>query len=419
VLGLAALGFLVRMGYGLRVGPPTGIGDDFWYHTVANNIASGRGFASPFFSLGPDGREVLGMGGEPVPTAFHLPLFPLVLAIASKLGADGVRAHEAVGWLCGAGTVAGIGFAGRRLAGERAGLIGAGLAAVYLPLVVNDSLGFSESLYGALIALVILAALRIREEPTAGRAVALGAALGLAALTRQEALLLAVLLIPVVTSAGGVRRRNVALMLAATAALTLPWAIRNTLTFDQPVLLTTGDGSVVGCANEHQTYFGGLLGSCNHDPAATRAGRSNIRNEAKKSDLWRSDGLDYARDHASRLPAVLAARVGRTWGIFPLSPRERAVQAAFAQRHIYRLEYVAMVSYWAGLALAIWGAVLLRRSGRGGLWLLAAPTVLVTLVSLAGYGDTRFRQAAEIPLLLLAAVALDWLASSRARSLRP
>jgi hypothetical protein len=176
---------------------------------------------------------------------------------------------------------------------------------------------------------------------------------------------------------------------------------------------------VLGCANEHETYFGGLLGSCNHDPAATRGGRSHIRNEARRSDLWRSEGFRYARDHASRVPAVLAARAGRTWGFFPLSPRERARQAAFAERHIYSLEYVAMASYWVVLALAVWGAVLIRRSRSGGLWLLAAPVVLVTAVSLTGYGDTRFRQAAEVPLVLLAAVALDRLASSRGRSPLP
>src|SRR4051812_12276980 len=78
-----------------------------------------------------------------------------------------------------------------------------------------------------------------------------------------------------------------------------------------------------------------------------------------------------------------------------------------------------MASYWVVLALAIWGAVLIRRSRSGGLWLLAAPVVLVTAVSLAGYGDIRFRQAAEVPLVLLAAVALDRLASPRGRSPLP
>ena len=56
----------------------------------------------------------------------------------------------------------------------------------------------------------------------------------------------------------------------------------------------------------------------------TPAGRHVDPNEAVQSDRWRDEGIAYARHHAVRLPAVVAARVGRTWELFPFSPIERA-----------------------------------------------------------------------------------------------
>jgi hypothetical protein len=289
------------------------------------------------------------------------------------------------------------------------------MAALYVPLIVNDSLLMSESLYGLLIALALLAGVRLLERPSAARSLALGAALGLAALTRQEALLLALLLVPVVVRAGGPRVRNAALVLAAVALLTAPWALRNSLEFDRPVLLTTGDGSVIGCANQHETYYGGIVGSCNHDIGATRGGRSDIRNEAERSELWRDDGLEYAADHAGRVPFVVAARIARTWSVYPLSPRAKAQHGEFLYRRIEWLEYVSMASLAVVLALAAAALVLVRRRAFP-VWLFVAPVVLVTVTSALGYGETRFRQAAEVSLVVLAALGVELLRRRRAKA---
>jgi hypothetical protein len=133
-----------------------------------------------------------------------------------------------------------------------------------------------------------------------------------------------------------------------------------------------------------------------------------------RSELWREDALDYAGDHAGRVPFVMAARVARTWSIYPLSPREKANHGAFLFRHIYELEYAAMASFAIVLVLAAAGLGLVRRAGAAA-WLLAAPLVLVTVVSALGYGDTRFRQAAEVALVVLAAAGVERLLSGRAR----
>jgi hypothetical protein len=54
------------------------------------------------------------------------------------------------------------------------------------------------------------------------------------------------------------------------------------------------------------------------------------------------------------------------------------------------------------------GALILRRRGET-LALLLAPLALVVAVSILGYGTPRFRVPAEIPLVVMAAIALETL----------
>jgi 4-amino-4-deoxy-L-arabinose transferase-like glycosyltransferase len=272
---------------------------------------------------------------------------------------------------------------------------------VFLPMISREALLQSESLYGLLLALTLLAALRLRESSSARNALALGAAIGLAALTRGEALLLVPLLALPLTWR---KPRALALACAAVVLVCLPWSVRNSLEFDQPTLITTGDGSVIAGANLHSTYYGSLLGDWDFQGLYnTPAGRHPSINEAVQSDRWRSEGVDYARDHASRLPVVLGARVLRTWDLYPFSPVERARTGSDYYNHIRALEYAGQLELLLVVALAILGALDLRRR-REPLWPLLSLVVLATLVSLLGHGDPRYRHAADVALVVLAGV---------------
>jgi dolichyl-phosphate-mannose-protein mannosyltransferase len=405
-LGLAALtllAFAVRLAYGLAADLPRGLGDDIWYHSVANGLVDGRGFSDPFRSIGPNGI-LFGTAGDPIPTAFHPPLFPWLLAVLSELGLRSYTAHLALGWAFGAGTVLVIGLIGRRLGGERAGLLAALAGALYLPLAINDSLGMSESLYGLTIALVLLAALRFHERPDARRAAWLGAAIGVAALTRKEALVLVVLLAPLVVRAAPRGWRRLGITAAVAVVLLLPWSIRSSLEFDRPVFVSTADGSVIAGANLPSTYHGDMLGGWDFNGLySTPTGRADIRNEAVQSERWRREGIDYALDHAGRLPVVIAARLGRTWSVYPFAPADKAQFASDNYDHMRRTEYAAMLAYLAALLLAAYGFPTVPRQLR---WLLLAPVALVMAVSVLGFGDLRFRQAADVVLALLAGLGV-------------
>ena len=55
--------------------------------------------------------------------------------------------------------------------------------------------------------------------------------------------------------------------------------------------------------------------------------------------------------------------------------------------------------------LAVVGAVQLRRRGEP-FWPFLMPVALVTLLSILGHGDPRYRHAADVSLVILAGVGL-------------
>jgi 4-amino-4-deoxy-L-arabinose transferase-like glycosyltransferase len=390
---IAAAGVVIRVLYTLFEAPwpPAGLDDQFYFSALPKLVADGEGFVNPFlFVL---------QGGVSLPTAEHPPLHTVVLAGLAELGGTSPDAQRLTGAVFGAGTIVVIGLLARRLAGDRAGLLAAGLAAVYPVLVATDGALMSESLYVALVGAGLLAALRLADAPGAGPAALLGAIVALAALTRSEALLmLPLVLLGILRTRPG--RRAAAVAVAAFAVVLIPWTARTWSAFDQPVAISTNSGSAIGGANCRETYFGDQLGGWRPQCLPDR-GRGN---EAEHMAGLRRDGVDYARDHAGRLPTVLAVRLARVWNVYdPLQTPEGRSE---------RAEKLGVAMYFLLVPLALAGAFLLRRRGRE-LWILAVPVLLVCATALLTYGNQRFRAPAELTLVVLAAVALD--AAWRAR----
>ena len=165
----------------------------------------------------------------------------------------------------------------------------------------------SETLYGLLVAVSLLAAYRYLDRPDTRSAVILGALLGLTALTRGEALLLfPLLLVPAIRRPGGWRGAAVAVVVFA--AVLTPWTIRNWSAFDRPVLVATNSGTAIAGANCDATFASGdKLGGWNPPCIQEHPGL----NEAEHHAEALREGLEYAGDHLGRLPVVLAARAGR------------------------------------------------------------------------------------------------------------
>jgi hypothetical protein len=270
---------------------------------------------------------------------------------------------------------------------------------VYPVLVAADGALMSESLYGLLVTGALLAAFRHREQRDLGSAAALGALIALAALTRSEALLLMPLLAWPLTlhvpGRGRVKRAAAATLVCL--AVLAPWTIRNAERFHQLVVISHNDSTVIAGANCPTTYYGADLGGWDFGCISQRV---TLR-EGVQADRWRTQGLHYAGRHLSRLPVVLGVRVLRTWDFY--QPRG---QEAYAEGRARWADEAGVAVYYVLLALAVIGALRLRRSDPGALWILLATVALVTISSLLGYGLPRFRHAAEPAIVVLAASTL-------------
>jgi hypothetical protein len=172
------------------------------------------------------------------------------------------------------------------------------------------------------------------------------------------------------------------------------------------VLVSTGYGGVLAGANCAAAYGGTDLGSWNVE-CALRAQRPG--NEAVVASQESRDALDYARDHAGRLPAVLSVRLLRTWELYQPF-RVRAFEWAEIQGWVVRAEALGL---YLLLPLGAWGALTVRRRRRP-LWPLLAPIALVLLTSAGFYGLARFRYAADISLVVLAGAGLGAFLERRA-----
>ena len=303
----------------------------------------------------------------------------------------------------GAATIVVIGLLARRIAGDRAGLIAAALAALYPAFISSDTAVMAETPFGLFVALALLAAYAYRDHPTARGAALLGAAIGLSALARGEGLLLLPLLALPLCLTSGRDWRALGVATLAAAVVIAPWTVRNLATFERPVPLSTNEGTLLAGANCDETYGGRDIGSWSID--CVKGGGEG--DESVASARYRREGIDYALDHPGRWPAVAGARLLRTLGL--MQPVRQADNAEGRGRTI---EIVAAPVSWLLAVLAAWGAIALRRRGVV-IWPLAAGVGLAVAATLLGYGVPRFRQPADIAVVVLAAAAIDTLLARR------
>jgi hypothetical protein len=229
-----------------------------------------------------------------------------------------------------------------------------------------------------------------------------GALLGVAALARSEALIfLVVLALPLCLRHRPWRwagLRLLAVTCAATALTIAPWTMRNWIVFGEPVLISLNDATVIAGANCESVYHGKDIGGWT---IACLAKRDVDLPEPEQHRIWRQQGLDYAREHLVDLPRVMLVRVLRTWDLYQPSRQTR-----FAEGRDRNVELAGVYTYLVLLLpLSVYGAVLLRRRGHP-LLILLSPAAVVTVTAIFGYGLPRFRHAANLTMLVLAAVAI-------------
>jgi hypothetical protein len=397
---LTVAGLVLRIVYTLVVAPDQLGFDAIWYELQSQTLARGDGYVDPdtFYRL-----------GQSVPTANFPPLWPLLLAAVSKIGLDTERAHQIVGALLGTATIVLTALVGARVAGRRAALVAAALVAFSPLLVAADGSLMSESLFVTLITGAVLVAYRALDQPTWPWFALLGATLGLAALARSDALIVAPLLIGATAwrcASASVSRRMVlaGVALILTCLLLSPWVIRNDAQMGEPIALSSNSGSVLEGANCATAYSGELLGAW--DARCLVVTREPGQSELDWSAAGRQAGIDYARDHVGRLPLVGTARIMRAWSVW--NPVDQAELEAIETRS-RNWQVVGGIVAVALLALAVPGTVLLVRR-RAAIAPLVAVTAGVSIAALAANGNTRFTLAGQPAVAIAAATFMVWLA---------
>ena len=415
-VGLAAIAVLalaIRVGYVLGWHHPERIGGDaFYYHFGANLLADGKGFLNPFRLI---------YDHIHTPGANHPPLYLMALSIGSVVGLDSYFDHQLLSCLMGTATVVVIALVARRIAGPRAGLVAAFVAAVYPNLWFNDAMVLSETLVQLMSALVLLTAYVFWERRSVRSAVVLGLMVGLAALTRAEMIMLSVLLI--VPLCLLLRRttwwRKVALLALAAvgvSVLVLPWSAYNTSRFAERTYISTGLGQTKAAANCDETYYGPFPGWKSYP--CFLAIPTPPGDESQESVAYDKVANDYIAAHRGAQKRVMLQRIGRTWALYqPV----KEIQLDRIDKRQLPASKVALGMYYLLAVASVGGAVLVRRRG----WpvlplvsLLLAVTVAVALT----FGQTRYRASAEVSLVVLGSVLFaavpTWLGRVRRGGLR-
>ena len=376
-------------------------GDARFYHDTANLLVDGKGFVSPFFS------------DRTIEAAEHPPLYSILLAVPSLIGFDTVLGHRAFSCLLGAGIVFLTGLVGRRVAGERAGLIAAGIAALYPNVWSPDTMLQAETASTLATIAAVFLAYRYLDAPSIGRLTAVGAVAGLGALARSELLLLAFVLV------GGLvmltkdvphatRMKWLGAGVATPILVIAPWSIYNATRFDDPVLLSTQIDPLLASANCDTTYSGDLQGYYDINCAIQVAQRERIDPYADQSvqgNVYRREAFDYVGDHLGDVPKVVVTRLLRIVGLY--EPERYIRMDDFVEGRDSWVARSGLYSFYVVAATAIAGIVVLRRRRDVALFPLLAPIAVVIVTVIVTYASTRFRAAAEPTLCVLAAAAVD------------
>jgi len=406
-------------------------GDAVYYHEAGNLLADGKGFIDPYrYLFGAteqvplaDGTtvEVVTPVGHLEPTAGHPPMYVMYLGAFSALGLRSVAAHQIASILLGSASILLAGLLGRSWRNERTGLIAAVLTAIYANIWINDTAVMSETAAIFFTFVATLFGLRFLRDPSRKNAAIFAVAGSFAALSRAELVLFVPILAAVVLWRAPLpwRERFLRYGIAGIVccAVLAPWVIRNNLVMKERVTLSDGSGTVMVQANCDETYYGRHLGywslPCGYPQPFGPNGE--LLDESQRDVVVRARATEYISNHKARLiTVVVPARIGRVWGLY--EPLEQ-IRLDIGEGRPSIPAKLGFLQYLIFAPAAIAGAVIQWRRREPvlviGLW-----AVLATITAATAFGTTRYRTAAEVSIVMFAAITIEalWLIVQRRRS---
>jgi hypothetical protein len=359
-------------------------------------------------------------------------MFTVFLAVLDKVGFDSAGWWRAATALVGSIGVGLIALAGWRLAGDREhttgehsrrlALIAGTIAAVNPLLWSRDADLLVESLMIPLLALVVLAALRLWRRPTWASAAWLGAAVGVSWLTRSEMIALLPCMIPLFYGlrSESMRRRIGLFALAGAVAVALmaPWIAYNFGRFEHRVYFSTNLGMAQLLGSCDATYYGADFGYWTFE-CVNPVDTSTVADESGSERKLGSTARSYILDHKGRTVVEMAARTGRFWGVYqPVDTVSRWAHQEGQGTFVARSSWVTLAVL---VPFAVVGGWQLRKR-RTPISPLLAPVAVATFAATVLIPIPRFRVGADVAIVILAAVGIDFVwqrVSRRASSPSP
>jgi len=191
--------------------------DEQHYHQLGRSLARGHGFAWP----------------PGTPTSIRPPAYPFFIAGVWWLtGRESLQAVRAAQVALSLLTVVLVYRLGRLVFDDRTAFLAAAIVAFYPSLLFAGILLLSETLFTLFVVLTAWAFARLMRDPQPAAALGVGAALGLAALTRSVLWPFPILLVPLtmLSVRATLSRRALCggLVLLGYLLVVTPWAVRNT-----------------------------------------------------------------------------------------------------------------------------------------------------------------------------------------------
>jgi 4-amino-4-deoxy-L-arabinose transferase-like glycosyltransferase len=409
LIALGALALVLRVAWAVIYGRVDAAPHDaLFYEIASSNLAAGRGFTQLFGDA----------------TAHWPPGFPFLVSLLYRAFGMHVKLGLALNVALGTLTALLMYLVGRRMLGRPGGLV-AGAAFAILPApIFFTGLFLSETTF--IFVLVGFLALASYLPERRWTPVALGVVAGLAALTKGEGLLLAV--IPLAMWSGQLARRDwlkhAALLLVAMALTILPWTIRNAIEMDAFIPVATNASTTLWSGHNSEAN-GGAVYAPPELLARIPKRLSPTQHEVAEARLLRREAVHWAIRNPPKelglIPRKLLALGDSSSNVFPIWFNEGAVREV-GTSSILVFSVLGDAFDYLVILLAIASLVLLgaRRLWsfhplmRGALAYLAASLVTYGIVY---YGQFRYRLAME-PLMILLATPLLLLVWERRQDLR-
>jgi 4-amino-4-deoxy-L-arabinose transferase-like glycosyltransferase len=388
----------------------TEIVDEQQFSQIARNIVAGNGFA----------------WDAETPTSIRPPLYPGLLATVSVVtGSLNLQVVRLLQILMALATTGMVFLLGTRVYGAVAGRFAAAIVWLYPSFIFFNFLILTETLFTLLFVTFILLAVMLVQTPRAWIAVLCGVALALAALTRSVLWPVPLLLCPLlIWFIPGTLTRRVALsaiVLASSAAVLAPWAIRNTRLQETVTIVDTMGGINLRMGNYEYTPDDRMW-----DAVSLRGEKSWVRGftvesgqaptEGRKDKWAQRKAIEYMLANPANTFRRSLIKFADFWGL------EREFIAGVREGLFSPPVWFAVV---ASLAIVV-GYMFVLLTGAAGMWLvppddrrlqvlLLLPVVLFVAAHSIIFGHSRY----HLPLIPIFALYAAQLAVVRGIAFRP